>query len=184
MGVDKPIVPTEIRTIYKGRVFNVVAETITLRRGQSFTVEIIRHPPSVVIVPVADDGRIVLVRQYRHAVGAWMWELPAGSTDPGETPEAAARRECHEEVGLIPATVARIGRLYPTPGYCDEEMVFLTATGLRPPGPEDDAAHADEDEDLEVQAFTLEEVARAIDEETITDMKTVAGMAMLRRQRA
>ena len=120
--------------------------------GRDVTVDVIRHPPSAVIVPVPEPGHVILIRQYRYAVNQWLWELPAGSVDEGETPEQAARRECHEEIGQLPDTVVRLGAMFPTPGYCDEEMFFFRVSGLSVPEHE---AEKDEDEDIEVQVFTL-----------------------------
>src|SRR4029453_1140777 len=97
----QPIVPREIHTVYRGRVFAVQVETITLPKGGELKAEIIRHPGSVVIVPVTDTGEIVLVQQYRHAIGRLAWELPAGSLKPGEDVERAAIRGCHGEIGLV-----------------------------------------------------------------------------------
>ena len=77
----------------------------------------------------ARTGQVILIRQYRYAVNQWLWELPAGSVDEGETPEQAARRECHEEIGQLPDTVVRLGAMFPTPGYCDEEMFFFRRLG-------------------------------------------------------
>lgn len=176
--MDKPILPHEIRKIYEGRVFSVSVETITLPKGQQLNAEIVRHAPSVVIIPIAANGEVVLVRQYRHAIGRWIWELPAGSLDPGEEADKAAIRECHEEINLVPSKVERLGALFPTPGYCDEEMIFFKATGLRPPRADEDA-HADEDEDIEPQAFALDDLRRMIAIGEIVDLKTVAGVAML-----
>ena len=101
---------------------------------------------------------VVLVRQYRHPVGDYLWELPAGSIDPGEDAETAARRECHEELGLIAGAAERLGEAWPLPGYCTEYMTFFRLTGLRVPGADDAEAHQDEDEDIETQVFTLEQV--------------------------
>ena len=178
-----PLVPREIRRVFDGRVFRVQVERIDLPNGHTLDAEIVRHPPSVVIVPIDGDGRVILVRQYRHAAGRWLWELPAGSTDPGEDAAAAAARECHEETGLIPGTVERLGAFFPTPGYCDEEMIFFRATGLRVPGAGDPAAHADADEDIEPRACTLDEVQALITSGEIADLKTVAGLALLRAAR-
>jgi ADP-ribose pyrophosphatase len=178
--MDKPILPHEIRKIYEGRVFSVVAERVTLPKGHQVEVELVRHPPSVVIAPITDDGRVMLVRQYRHAVGRALWELPAGSLKDGEDPEKAAIRECHEEVGLIPTRVERLGSFFPTPGYCDEEMIFYKAARLREPG-EGDEAHPDEDEDIEATAFDLDDVRRMIEIGEVTDLKTVAGIILLSR---
>jgi ADP-ribose pyrophosphatase len=175
----EPIVPREIQTVYRGRVFTVQVETITLAKGGELKAEIIRHPGSVVIVPVTDAGEIVLVRQYRHAIGRLAWELPAGSLKPGEDVERAAIRECQEEIGLIPGRLRRAGSFFPTPGYCDEEMHFFAASALRKPGPADEAAHQDEDEDIEARPFPLASVRSMIASGEIVDLKTVAGLSLL-----
>jgi len=177
--MDKPIVAREIRKVFDGRVFTVQVETITLPKGGELKAEIIRHPGSVVLVPVTAAGEIVLVRQYRHAIGRRAWELPAGSLKPGEDPEKAAARECHEEIGLVPSALRNVGAFFPTPGYCDEEMNFYRAEGLRPPAAGDAAAHQDEDEDIETQAFSRAEIQRMIGGSEIIDLKTVAGLSLL-----
>jgi ADP-ribose pyrophosphatase len=174
--MDKPIVPQQIRKVFEGRIFSVQIETVTLPKGGRFDAEVVRHPGSVVLVPVTEDARIVLVRQYRHPIGRWVWELPAGSLNHGEDPERAAARECQEEIGLIPGAVEKLGSLFPTPGYCDEEMNFYRLTQLRSPGDGDAAAHADEDEDIEAKAFTIDEMHAMIGRGEIVDMKTVAAI--------
>jgi ADP-ribose pyrophosphatase len=179
---EKPIVPTEIRTIFHGRVFSVHVETITLPRGDELQAEIIRHPGSVVIIPITADHEIVLVRQYRPAIGRWAWELPAGSLKPGEDVTRAARRECQEEIGHVPSQLERVGSYFPTPGYCDEEMTFFKATGLRAPGPGDEEAHQDEDEDIEARSFRRDELQQMIAAGEIIDLKTVAGLSLINFQ--
>ena len=176
---NKPSVPREIRRVYEGRIFTVQVESITLPKGGSLEAEIVRHPGSVVIVPVTDDGDVILVRQYRHAIGRWAWELPAGSLKPGEDPKLAAIRECHEEIGLIPSTVLPLGAFFPTPGYCDEEMNFYRADGLRKPS-DGEVAHPDEDEDIEARAFAPAEIRRMVAAGDIIDLKTVAGLTLMR----
>jgi ADP-ribose pyrophosphatase len=176
---DQAIVPREIRTVYEGRIFTVQVETLTLPKGHELKAEVVRHPGSVVLIPVMDDGRVILVRQYRAPLGQWAWELPAGSLKPGEDPEKAARRECHEEIGLVPGRLEKLGSFYPTPGYCDEEMNFFRASGLREAGADDEAAKPDEDEDLEVKAFTLGELKSMIRSGEIIDLKTVGGLTLL-----
>jgi ADP-ribose pyrophosphatase len=177
--MERPIVPREIHTIYQGRIFTVQIETITLPKGVELKAEIIRHPGSVVIVPVTDAGEVVLVRQYRHAIGRFAWELPAGSLKAGEDVDRAAARECHEEIGLIPSRIQRVGSFFPTPGYCDEEMHFFKASGLRTPGASDEDAHQDEDEDIEARPFPVATVRAMMASGEIVDLKTVAGLSFL-----
>jgi ADP-ribose diphosphatase len=162
--------------VFKGKVFSVDRDRVTLPNGREVTLEVVRHPQSVVLVPVPEPGHVILVRQYRHAVNANLWELPAGSLDRGETPEQAATRECHEEVGLVPQTVVRLAALYPTPGYCDEEMIFFRLSSLEQPTT--DAAQ-DEDEDIEVKTFELREAREMVRRGEIVDMKTVVGLALI-----
>jgi ADP-ribose pyrophosphatase len=162
--------------VFKGKVFSVSRDTIKTAKGRTIAVEVVRHSQSVVIVPIPEPGRVILIRQYRHAVKAHLWELPAGSVDEDETPEAAARRECHEEIGLVPSTVVRLGAMYPTPGYCDEEMVFFRVSSLEK---SDEEAHADEDEDIEARRFELREAREMIRRGQIVDMKTVVGLGFL-----
>ena len=177
--MDQPIVPHEIRTVFEGRIFKVQVETITLPRGGELKAEIVRHPGSVVIIPTTDAGEIILVRQYRHAIGRWAWELPAGSLKPAEDPREAAVRECHEEIGLVPGRIERLGAFFPTPGYCDEEMNFYRAAQLREPTEDDEAVEQDEDEDIETKAFSPAAIKAMIAAGDIIDLKTVAGLALL-----
>ena len=178
--MQKPIVPREIHTVYQGRIFTVQIETITLPKGGELKAEIIRHPGSVVIVPVTDAGEIVLVRQYRHAIGRLAWELPAGSLKPGEDVERAARPRMPRGDRTDPvAASSALGSFFPTPGYCDEEMHFFKASGLRTPGAADEDAHQDEDEDIEARPFPLATVRAMIASGEIVDLKTVAGLSLL-----
>jgi ADP-ribose pyrophosphatase len=179
---EQPIVPREIRTIFQGRVFSVRVETIPLPKGGELYAEIIRHPGSVVIIPLTAQNEIILVRQYRPAIGRWAWELPAGSLKPGEDVARAARRECQEETGLVPSRLERKGSFFPTPGYCDEEMTFFKASGLRTPGPQDEEAHQDEDEDIEARAFSRDDLQRMISAGEIIDLKTIAGLSLINFQ--
>src|SRR5881275_2167398 len=130
--------------VYDGTVFDVDRDKVRMPNGRTVVVDVVRHSKSVVLIPLPEPGHVVLIKQYRYAVNAFLWELPAGSVDEGESPEQAARRECHEEIGLVPATVVRLTALYPTPGYCDEEMIFFRVSSL---DKSDEQAHIDEDED-------------------------------------
>jgi ADP-ribose pyrophosphatase len=176
--MDEAITPDAVRVVHQGRVFTVQVESVRLPSGHLLDAEIVRHPGSVVVVPIIDTGEIVLVRQYRPAIGRSVWELPAGSLKPGEASEAAAVRECHEETGLIPSRVEALGGFFPTPGYCDEEMHFYLATGLRAPGTGDEIAHPDADEDITTRAFSRGSLDAMVRAGEIIDLKTVAGLAL------
>ena len=166
----------ESEQIFKGKVFSVERDRVKMPNGRAVTIDIVRHSQSVVLVPVPEPGKLTLVRQYRYAVNAFLWELPAGGVDDGETPEEAARRECHEEIGLVPSTIVRLGAMYPTPGYCDEEMFFFRLSGLEKT---DEKAAVDEDEDIEVQTFDLRDVREMVRRGEIRDMKTLAGVTLI-----
>ena len=162
--------------VFDGKVFDIDRDRVRMPNGRTVTVDVVRHPKSVVLIPVPEPGHVILIRQYRYAVNAFLWELPAGSVDEGESPEQAARRECHEEIGKVPATIVRMASMFPTPGYCDEQMVFFRVSSLEEPT---EAAELDEDEDIEARTFELREARDMIRRGEITDMKTVAGLAMI-----
>jgi ADP-ribose pyrophosphatase len=165
-------------TVYDGKIFRVERDRVRMPNGREATLEVVRHPGSVVLLPVPEPGHVILVRQYRYPVDGHLWELAAGSLDPGEDPAAGAARECEEETGWVPADVELIGRFYPTPGYCDELMNFFRLTGLaRRTGGE--AALPDEDEDLEVRTFPVDELRRMVRRGEIQDLKTAVGVGLL-----
>jgi ADP-ribose pyrophosphatase len=166
----------ESERVFTGKVFSVDRDTVKMPNGRAVTVDIVRHSKSVVLLPVPEPGQVILVKQYRSAVNKHLWELPAGSVDEGESPEQAARRECHEEIGLVPSTIVRLSAMFPTPGYCDEEMVFFRCSGLEKT---DEQAHVDEDEDIEAKMFELREARDMIRRGEIVDMKTVVGLALI-----
>jgi ADP-ribose pyrophosphatase len=164
--------------VYKGRVFSVEVETIRLPNGREHETAIVRHPPSVVLIPMKDANHVILIRQYRHSVRRDMWELPAGSLDAGESAEAAAKRECEEEIGLVPSRVDTLASLYPTPGYCDEEMIFFRVSDLLPPPP--DSPHKpDEDEDILAQMFTIAAAKAMVARGEIVDLKSAYGLTLI-----
>lgn len=168
-------------TPFRGRIFRVEQDRVRLGTGRTTTLEIVRHPGSVVLIAQPTRRSIILIRQYRYAVGRWMWELPAGSMDPGERAAHAARRECEEEIGLTPRRLIRLATLYPTPGFCDERMIFFRCErlvmALRP-------AHLDEDEQIEPRELSLAEAHRLVTRRRIIDMKTVLGLRLAMGTRA
>jgi ADP-ribose pyrophosphatase len=169
---------TRRNVIYDGRVFRVERDVVRLAGGREIVMEAVRHRGSVVLVPQPSPGRIILIRQFRYVIGRWIWELPAGSLEVGEAPARAARRECAEEIGLHPSRIRRLGTYFPSPGFCDERMVFYLCTGLvRPPTP----ASADPDERIEPRTFTIRQVWRLVARGLVVDMKTVLGLVLLER---
>ncbi len=164
--------------VYAGKVFAVEVERRRFPDGREHEVAIVRHPPAVVLLPIDDDGRVVLIRQYRPAIGRELWECPAGGVNPGEPPEAAAARECEEEIGRVPHRIERLGAWYPTPGYCDEEMIFFRASDLRDPPP-DSRNKPDEDEDIEPHPFSIADARAMVARGEIVDLKTAYALTLI-----
>ncbi len=164
--------------VFRDRVFSVEVERRRFPNGREHEITIVRHPPSVVLIPMDDVGRVVLVRQYRASVDRELWELPAGSLEPGESAEAAAARECEEEIGLVPGRVEPLRGLFPAPGFCDEELLYFRLSGLRPPAP-DSSHRPDEDEDIHAQAFEVADARAMVARGEIVDLKTAYGLTLI-----
>ena len=160
--MNTPIVPREIRTVYRGPHLHACrSRSITLPKGGELERRDRPPPGSVVIVPVTDAGEIILVRQYRHAIGRWAWELPAGSLKPGEDVERRPRRECQEEIGLIPSRLERLGVVLPDARLLRRGDELLPRDRpARARAPATRPRSQDEDEDIEAQAFALADVRR------------------------
>ena len=165
-------------TIHKGRIIEVAIDVVKLPTGHTVDMEIVRHPGSVVLLPIPEPGTIILIRQYRYTIDRWIWELPAGSLKPGEDPDAAAARECEEEIGLVPGRITRLRGYYPTPGFCDEIMIYYRCEELRAPGP-DSTAQKDADEEIEPRTFTVDEARELVRSGEIVDLKTLAGLSLI-----
>ena len=166
------------KTIYDGRIFRVERDLVAFPDGRTVAMEAVRHRGSVVLVPQPSTGRVILIRQYRYVIGRWIWELPAGSLEEGEAPARAARRECQEEIGWRPTRVRRLGMYYPSPGFCDERMIFYACTGLvRPARP----LAADPDEQIEPRTFTIRAVWDLVATGDVVDLKTIVGLVLLER---
>ena len=132
----------------QGPCFQIDIYVVRLPTGHTVDMEIVRHPGSVVLLLISEPGSIDLIWQYRYTIDRWIWEWPVGSLKRNEDPDRAAARECEEEIGLVPGTLTRLRRYYPTPGFGDEQMVYSGCPPyLRPPGP-DSTARKDEDEEI------------------------------------
>jgi ADP-ribose pyrophosphatase len=168
-----------IRTIYAGRVVTLNLETVTLPNGATVELEVIHHPGAAAVVPVREDGAVLLIRQYRHAAGGYIYEIPAGKLDPGEAPRDCAARELEEEIGLRASSLEHLVSFLTTPGFTDEVIHIYQASGFTP-----GRQKLDEDEVLEVAAFPLEEALAKVRDGTIRDGKTIVGLqAVYLRQR-
>jgi ADP-ribose pyrophosphatase len=159
--------------VYEGTVLDLDVDEVEEPGGVHGRREIVRQRGSVATLPVHHDGRVVLVRQYRYAVDAMVWELPAGRRDPGETAEEGARRELEEEVGLRPGLLEPLLVFWTTPGFCDEVMHLFRATALQtiPARPE-------ADEQIEAAAFTLEAALEMIRRGEIREGKTLVALLL------
>ncbi len=167
------------RRVYEGRVLTLDVDEVEEPGGVRGVREVVRHPGSVAALPVQEDGRVVLVRQYRYAVDREVWELPAGRLDGGESPEEGARRELEEEVGLRADTLEPISVFYTTPGFCDETMHLFRATVLRPVPPRPEV-----DERIEVGTFTLAEAREMIRRGAVREGKTLVALLLEVERRA
>jgi ADP-ribose pyrophosphatase len=160
------------RTIYEGRLVNLYVEEVTLPNGSTTILEFMEHPGASAAVPLFEDGTIAILRQYRHAIGGWIWEVPAGKLDrPGEDPLECARRELGEEAGLAAARWDKLGSIYTTPGFCDEIIHLYLARDLSEIPREHEA-----DEVIEVHRMALTDALARIPIEEIRDTKTVAAL--------
>ena len=166
--------------VHKGKVLQLELDRVTLPSGHTIDMEIVRHHGSVVLLPIPEPGRIILIRQYRYTLDRWIWELPAGSLKPGEDPAAAAARECEEEIGWVPHRLTRIGGYYPTPGFCDEVMNYYRCEDLRRPAA-DSKIKPDDDENIEPRTFTLADARALVQSGEIVDLKTLAGLSLVER---
>jgi ADP-ribose pyrophosphatase len=165
-------------TVFTSRVFSVEVATRRHPSGREQEVAIVRHRPSVVLIPVDGEGRVILVGQYRAPLDRSTWELPAGGVEPGESAEEAAARECEEEIRLVPDRLERLGAWFPVPGYCDEEMIFFRASALHAPAP-DSARKPDEDEDIEVRTLAIAEARAMVRRGEIIDLKTAFALTLI-----
>jgi ADP-ribose pyrophosphatase len=166
----------ERREVFSGRVVRLSIDRVRLPNGRVAELEMIRHPGAAAVVPVDDERRVLLVRQFRYAAGGWLLEVPAGKLDAGEPPEACARREVEEETGFRPGTLVPMGWIWTTPGFTDERIWLYLARDLVPA-----EQQLQDDEVLTVERLPLDEAVRRAAQGEIRDAKSVC--ALLRASR-
>jgi ADP-ribose pyrophosphatase len=171
-GITEQITSSQL--IYSGRTLKLRRDEVRLPTGRTTSREIIEHPGSVGIVPILGDGRIVLIRQFRLAAGEVIWEIPAGTLEKGEAPEACARRELEEETGYKVEVLKPLFECYLAPGYSMELMHFFVASSLKM------AKQAmEEDEIISIQPLEPERIISMIGTREIKDVKTVSAISYL-----
>jgi ADP-ribose pyrophosphatase len=159
------------KVLYTGKVFRLLRDTVIEPGGVRADRDIIVHPGSVVVLPILADGRVLLIRQYRHTVGGFLWELVAGRKEPDESPSLAARRELLEETGYTARRLRRLLHIIPTPGFVKEWMWIFAAEGLV-----EGAAQPEEDERITPRIFSLKQVDSMIRGGRLRDAKSIAGL--------
>ena len=161
------------RSLFEGRVVSVRVDEVRLAGGGSAVREVVDHRPAVVIVPIDELGRVLMVRQYRYAVGETLLEAPAGIVEEGEDPDQTAQRELQEEVGRIAGNLRKLGEFWATPGFCNELMHAYVARDLR-----HSDLPADEDEDITVVPVPMAEALDMVRNGQIRDAKTIAALLL------
>jgi len=160
------------QTVFEGRLFKVTVDTIS-EGDLTYQREVVHHPGSAVIVPVHDDGTVVLVRQYRHPAVRYLLEVPAGTLNKGERPEVGAARELEEELGLIPERLEKLSEFFVSPGFLEEKMWVYLATGLS-----EGKRQPDEDEVLDIVRLPFGDALEMITSGEIQDAKTIIGLIL------
>lgn len=169
---EKPTV-LESHPVFRGKIFGVRTDIVAFA-GRRHQLDIVEHGGSIAILATPTPGRVLLVRQYRHAARAELWEIPAGVAEPGEDPREGALRELREETGYAAGSMERIVSAFPTPGFCDERLHLFHATQLQP-----GAQSLDEDEAIEVREFGLDEALGMQASGAVADLKTFASLLWL-----
>lgn len=160
-----------VRNIYTGRVLTLNIDTVTLPNGATIDLEMVRHPGAAAIVPFKDDGTVVLIRQFRHAAGGFIYEIPAGKLHLGEDPKACAARELEEEIGYKTDDLELVTSIFTAPGFTDEVIHIYKANRLTK-----GKQQLDRDEILEVMEVSLDDAITMIRNGSIRDAKTIVGL--------
>ena len=148
-------------------------ESLTLPNGESLELEIVRHPGGASVVALDERQQVCLLRQYRHASGGWLWELPAGKLEPGEGPQTTAKRELLEEAGIVADQWQPLGDILMTPGFCDEVIHLFLARGLSYPGAQPEAHEV-----IEVHWLPFDQALAQVYDGTLRDAKTMLGLTL------
>jgi ADP-ribose pyrophosphatase len=167
------------RRVYTGRIINLDIDSVGFPDGSSGELEMIRHPGAAAVVPFLEDPRagdplVVLIRQFRHAADGFVWEVPAGRLDPGESAEACARRELEEETGLVARTLQHLTTIYTTPGFTDERIHLFLAHGA-----EAGDARREADEFVEVHRLRWSVALALVCRGEVVDAKTLACLTLV-----
>lgn len=162
-------------TLLQGRAFKIRRDYLKTPDGRETKLEIVEHGGSVVILPIDEEKNLLFVRQYRHAAGGDLLELPAGTRDGNEPYEACARREIREETGMEATKLQKVGEFYLAPGYSTEFMAVFLATGLK-----ENPLQADEDEFLLVEKIPLKKAIDMVERGGVPDAKSLAALLLAR----
>jgi len=169
----KPGLSHTTRSIYQGRIIQLGIESLTLPNGEMLDLEIVRHPGGAAVVAVDERQHVCLLRQYRHASGGWLWELPAGKLEAGENPQATAKRELLEEAGIQADQWQILGDILVTPGFCDEVIHLFLARELTRL-----VAQPERHEVIEVHWIPFEQAMARVFDGTLRDAKTMLGLTL------
>jgi ADP-ribose pyrophosphatase len=157
--------------IHRGRVYNLIRENVTLDNGVITDMEFIEHPGATAIIPMLNESRILLLKQYRHALRKYIWEIPAGTIDPRESVINCAKRELIEETGYSAEQWQKLGEMTPVPGYSDERIHIYLATDLQPA-----VQNLDKDEIINVHEMEFNEAMEMVNAGKIQDAKSITGL--------
>lgn len=163
------------KTVFRGRVIKVYSVTRTLPNGIKTTVDVVEHPGAVLILPFLGQDRIILLRQYRPSIKKYLWELPAGTLKPKESPVRCAKRELVEETGYQAQRILKLGKIYPVPGYSTEVITLFQAEKLSR-----QYAAKDKDEVIEARSVSIKDVKKMFNAGRIMDAKTICALALSR----
>jgi len=161
------------KKVFEGRLVRLGIESLTLPNGEPLELEIVRHPGGAAVVAMDESQRVCLLRQFRHAAGGWLWELPAGKLEQEEEPQATAARELEEEAGLRAEHWQKLGTVLMTPGFCDEAIHLYLVERLSPV-----PTHPERHELFEIHWLPFSEAISRVHDGTIRDAKTMLGLLL------